>query len=59
MLTALLQLLATVLAVTYLVLDGHFGTNNALQMARHCPLHLISKLRADSLPFAHLSRWLC
>jgi putative transposase len=36
MLTALLQLLATVLAVTSLVLDGPFGHHNALQMARQC-----------------------
>ena len=48
MLTALLQLLATVLAVTSLVLDGHFGNHNALQMARQCGLHLISKLRYDA-----------
>jgi hypothetical protein len=48
MLTALLQLLATVLAVTYLVLDGHFGNHNALQMAHQCGLHLIAKLRYDA-----------
>ena len=48
MLTALLQLIATVLSVTYLVLDGHFGHHNALQMARQCGLHLISKLRYDA-----------
>lgn len=48
MLTALLQLITTVLAVTYLVLDGHFGNHNALQMARQCGLHLISKLRCDA-----------
>ncbi len=48
MLTALLQLIATVLAVTYLVLDGHFGNHNALQMARQCGLHLVSKLRYDA-----------
>ena len=47
-LDALLQLLATVLSVTYLVLDGHFGNHNALQMARQCGLHLISKLRCDA-----------
>jgi putative transposase len=46
--TALLQLIATVLTVTYLVLDGHFGNHNALQMARQCGLHLISKLRCDA-----------
>jgi hypothetical protein len=48
MLTALLQLIATVLSVTYLVLDGHFGNHNALYMARQCGLHLISKLRCDA-----------
>jgi putative transposase len=48
MLTALLQLITTVLRVTYLVLDGHFGNHNALQMARQCNMHLISKLRCDA-----------
>jgi putative transposase len=48
MLTALLQLIATVLSVTYLGLDGHFGNHNALQMARQCGLHLMSKLRYDA-----------
>ena len=33
----------------YLVLDGHFGTNNVLQMVRQSlSLHLVSKLRHDS-----------
>jgi hypothetical protein len=45
---ALLRLITTVLSVTYLVLDGHFGNHNALQMARQCNLHLISKLRCDA-----------
>jgi putative transposase len=48
MLTTLLQRIATVLSVTYLVLDGHFGNHNALHMARQCGLHLISKLRCDA-----------
>jgi putative transposase len=48
MVTALLQMMGSVVPLTYLVLDGHFGTNTALQMVRHCDLHLISKLRADS-----------
>jgi len=48
MLEALLHLLAEVISVTYVVLDGHFGHHNALQMARQCHLHLISKLRSDS-----------
>jgi putative transposase len=34
--------------LTYLVLDGHFGNNPALQMALSCNLALISKLRSDS-----------
>lgn len=45
---ALLGRIGAVLPLTYLVLDGHFGTAAALQMARACKLHLISKLRADS-----------
>ena len=48
MLTTLLQLIATVLSVTYVVLDGHFGNHNALYMARQCGLPLISKLRCDA-----------
>jgi hypothetical protein len=48
MLDALLQLIAGFLSLTYLVLDGHFGNHHALQMARQCNLHLISKLRCDA-----------
>lgn len=48
MIQALLGRIGDWLPLTYLVLDGHFGTNAALQMARHCNLQLISKLRADS-----------
>jgi len=44
----LLTRMGGVLPLTYLVVDGHFGNNNALQMARQCNLQLISKLRADS-----------
>src|ERR1700704_5111302 len=47
MLGALLQLLAGVVSLTYVVLDGHFGHHNALQMAQQNNLHLISKLRCD------------
>jgi hypothetical protein len=37
------------LALRYLVLDGHFGTNKVMQMVRQClSLHLVSKLRHDS-----------
>jgi putative transposase len=48
MVSALLALVRRVVPLTYLVLDGHFGTNAALQMVRQCHLHLISKLRADA-----------
>jgi hypothetical protein len=48
MLAALLHLIAGLLPLRYLVLDGHFGNHNALHMARQCDLHLISKLRYDA-----------
>ena len=48
MIASLLQSVTGVLSLTYLVLDGHFGNNNALHMARQNALHLISKLRCDS-----------
>jgi len=48
MVQGLLAMIAGLVPLTYLVLDGHFGTNTALQMVRQCDLHLISKLRADS-----------
>jgi hypothetical protein len=43
-----LNMLQAWLTVRYLVLDGHFGNNHALQMALQCGLHLISKLRYDA-----------
>jgi hypothetical protein len=48
LLDALLTLSAGVIPVTYVVLDGHFGHPNALQMARQSRLHLISKLRCEA-----------
>ncbi len=48
MLGALLHLIAGVVSLTYLVLDGHFGNHNALAMAQQNNLHLISKLRCDA-----------
>jgi len=48
MVQGLLQMIGGVVPLTYLVLDGHFGTTTALQMVRQCDLPLISKLRADS-----------
>jgi putative transposase len=48
MVQAQLQLIGGLIPLADLVLDGHFGNNNALQMARQCGLHLISKLRHDA-----------
>src|SRR5919198_49691 len=48
MLGALRQLIAGVVPLTYVLLDGHFGHHNALQMVRQHNLHLISKLRCDA-----------
>jgi putative transposase len=57
MITALRQLIAGLIPLRHVVLDGHFGTHNALQMARQCALHLIAKLRYDaalSFPYTGL-----
>ena len=43
-----LEMLQNWLSVRYLVLDGHFGNNHALQMTLQCGLQLISKLRYDA-----------
>ena len=51
MVSALLQRMVGCLALNYLVMDGHFGNNNAVVMARSCGLHLVSKLRCDSVLF--------
>ncbi len=48
LLQAIRQLLGTHLAITYVVLDGAFGNNYALQMVRRCGYHLISKLAVNS-----------
>jgi IS4 transposase len=48
MINELFKLIANFIPLTYLVLDGHFGHNNALQMARQLNLHIISKLRHDT-----------
>ena len=48
MIQRLLAHIRPYLTVTYLVLDGHFGNQNAVLMARRLGLHLISKLRNDS-----------
>ncbi|MHC5828956.1 MAG: transposase, partial [Nostoc sp.] len=56
MINELVKLIANFIPLTYLVLDGHFGNNSALQMANQVKLHIISKLRYDSalyIPYQH------
>jgi len=49
MLQKLMALVGNGCSLAYLVMDGHFGNNNALQMVRQATsLHLISKLRHDA-----------
>ena len=48
MLAALLTTIAGKIPLTYLLLDGKFGHNNAAQMSLSLGLHLVSKLRYDS-----------
>ena len=45
---ALLKRIDALIPLRYLVLDGYFGHNNALQMTQQCGLELISKLRATT-----------
>jgi putative transposase len=48
MVQKLLRLIESMFPLRYLVMDGKFGNNNALQMTLQCGLHLISKLRHDA-----------
>jgi DDE superfamily endonuclease len=48
MVRELLTRIGGLFPLSYLVLDGHFGTSTALQMALQCQLQLISKLRSDA-----------
>lgn len=45
---ALLRRIDDLIPVRYLVLDGYFGHNPALQMTQQCGLALISKLRINA-----------
>ncbi len=51
MLEALLNTIGETILLRYLLLDGKFGHNNAVQMTRRLGLHLVSKLRYDSALF--------
>ena len=46
---ALLKRIDALIPLCYLVLDGYFGHNNALQMTKQCGLELISKLRVNTV----------
>ena len=48
MLKALLARVGDLIPLHYLVLDGYFGHNPALQMTQQCGLFLISKLRVNT-----------
>ena len=63
MVKALLRRIDDLIPVRYLVLDGYFGDNHALQMTQECGLHLISKFRINTalyfpstLPYAGRGR---
>ncbi|MCE7983877.1 MAG: transposase [Caldilinea sp. CFX5] len=51
LLQAVKQLIGTTIQVTYVVLDGAFGNNAALQMVRRCDYHLLSKLAVNTALF--------
>ena len=53
MVKTLLEKARDIIPLRYLVLDGYFGNNNALQMTLQCDLHLISKLRTDAALYLH------
>jgi|SRR5665648_75214 len=44
----ILKLIGSTIHVTYVVMDGAFGHNGALQMIQQCNLHIISKLQYNS-----------
>lgn len=50
-LKSLLATVGTVLALKYVVLDGHFGNYPSAFMVRDVNLHLVSKLRHDAALF--------
>ena len=48
MLNKVLQIIGNCTILNYIVFDGAFGNNNALQMVKQCRKHLISKLHRNS-----------
>ena len=57
MLKALLRRIDDLIPVRYLVLDGYFGHNPALQMTQQCGLFLISKLRVNTAVYFPSTRF--
>ena len=51
MLSALLSTMGGTIPLEYLLLDGKFGHNAAVQMTHQMGLHLVSKLRYNSALF--------
>lgn len=48
MLNKVLQIIGNCTILNYIVFDGAFGNNNAMQMVKQCRKHLISKLHRNS-----------
>ncbi len=48
MLNKVLQIIGNCTILNYVVFDGAFGNNNAMQMVKQCRKHLISKLHRNS-----------
>ncbi len=51
LLAGLMKIIRVFVQVKYVVMDGHFGHHQAVLMARHHDLHLISKMRLDAALF--------
>lgn len=48
MLNKVLHIIGNCTILNYVVFDGAFGNNNAMQMVKQCRKHLISKLHRNS-----------
>lgn len=58
-LQAFLMVLAGVLSIHYLVMDGHFGNYPSAWMVLHAGLHFVSKLRCDAALYEPFSGKYC
>lgn len=57
MLKKVLHIIGNCTILTYIVLDGAFGNNNAFQMIKQCEMHLISNY--DNIPKEYLKETTC